>query len=145
MAGAARQHPGKQRVGEQHRRAQVHVERSVDLLGRVLADRPGARQAGVGHQDVDLSRRGGESRRGVRVGEVGDDQLGGEVVRQRPENVLAAPAQDELRAPGGERAGDRVAQAAGRPGDQHAHASDLHGRELATRGPAAARWCPASA
>jgi hypothetical protein len=42
-------------VGEQHRRAQVDVERAVDLLGREGVQLAAPGQPGIGDQHVDLA------------------------------------------------------------------------------------------
>ena len=66
MARAALQHPGYERAGELHRRAQVDVDRAIDLVGGEVIHPAGGGQAGVGYEDVDVARLGRQRRRAVR-------------------------------------------------------------------------------
>jgi hypothetical protein len=54
------QHRRLQRPGEQDRRLEVDAQGSSQLLGAVVGESPGAGQAGVGDEDVDVARFGRE-------------------------------------------------------------------------------------
>ena len=126
MSRASGGHPRPQMLGKDDRRAQVHVERAVDLLLAVVVEAPGGGQRGVGHQHVDLAGTLGEPPDVPPIGEVGLHDLASDLARQILEHLDPAPGEDELRAPLGQRARDRVAEATGRAGQQRALARELH-------------------
>ena len=119
----ALEHPRQQRVREHDRRAQVDVERAVDLLHRERLEPARRRNPGVGDQDVHLAGLRGQPRdlRGSAersAGERARVQLRGErLEHDRPratgERSAAAPRAASA-------AGDRLADAARGAGEQHA-------------------------
>ena len=127
MPAAALQHRRQQRVRQRDRRAQVDVERAVDLLDREAtpgAPTPGS--AGVGDQDVDLAGLADAGARPRPVAEVDGQRARVELGGERLEHVGAPPGEDQLGAAPVQRAGDRVADAAGGAGEQDGGAGDLH-------------------
>jgi hypothetical protein len=111
-------HAGREAVREGHGRAEVHVERAIDLLGRELEERPARGERRVGDEHVDVARL---LREPLDVGarrEIGDDDVGPDLAGDPGERVRAPAAQHELHAPLVERAGDGLSDAAVRARDE---------------------------
>jgi hypothetical protein len=130
VAAAALDHAGHERAGELERCPEVDVERAVDLLGGELGDGPAGRERGVGHQHVDGAGALGERGHAAGLGQVSRQrqrtpaERGGDLV----ELVRAPAADQQSRAASVERAGDRLADAAGRAGEEHCRAVYVHRR-----------------
>ena len=114
VSAPARDHRRQQRVCQHDRGAQVDAQRAVDLLlGEGLQAARG-RQRGVGDQDVHLARLASQAvdlgglARGRRPARAHPSSRG-----QRLQHLDAPPGQDQLRAAGVQRAGDRLAETAG--------------------------------
>jgi small-conductance mechanosensitive channel len=120
LAAAALDHPRRERVGEDDRRAQVDVEHAVDLLDGVGVERPGPRERRVRDEHVHVAGLPGQPLDVRAVGEVDDHRLGADRLREQIERLALAPGQHEPRAARGEVAGDRLPEPAGRPGEEHA-------------------------
>ena len=113
-------------MGEDDRRAQVHLERPVDLLDREGVERPRGRQGRVGDQDVDVAGLGHEPGHLGTLGEVDGQGAPAQLGGQRLEHVASPAGQDQLRAAPGEGPGDRVADAARGACEEDRGARDLH-------------------
>ena len=121
-------HPRQQHSCELHGCAQVDVECAIDLVRREAVERTARRQRGVGHEHVDLSCGLGEAGGAVRVSEVGRQLavVAAEVLLQLVEHVAAPAGQDQLRAARVQRPRDRLADSAGRAGQQHSRSPEFH-------------------
>ena len=100
MAGAALEHRRVERPGEQHRRLEVDAQRAGQLLGGEVGQAPGAGQPGVGDEDVDRARLGGELLGGARLGQVGGEDavaVAGQLRGQRLQRLGLAAAQHQGR------------------------------------------------
>ncbi len=128
MAASALGHPGRERVREQDRRAQVHVERPVDLLLAEAGHGAARRKRRVRHERVERPGPLQQRRQGVPVGEVGAHHRGvaAELRAQLLERVGAPAAQDHARAALGERPGDRLSDPAAGAREEDVAAGQLH-------------------
>ncbi len=120
MAVAPPQHPRQEQPRQDDRRAQVDVQRVVDVLD-LQVDQPAAgRHAGVGDQDVHVAGRGRQALGLAPLGQVG--RLDGRVLQLLGDGfqlLPVAPADHEPRAFLAEAAGDDRPQSRGRPGQKH--------------------------
>ncbi len=91
MAGAALRHSLRQQAREHDRRAQVDVERAVDLLDAEVVDHAARRQACVRDEDLDVPDLLGEARDGIAVREVDGERTPAELLRERLEHVARRP------------------------------------------------------
>ena len=146
VAGAALDHRRRERLRHQHRRLEVDAQGALQLLGGEVIERPGARQARVGDENVHVRRFGGEALRRALLGQVGRQhpvavarQLGGE----RLERLALAGAEHEARPPAASASGDRPAEAACGPCEQRFSAGKFHPRAQASSQAAdRIRWFP---
>ncbi len=132
MARAPRGHALAEQAAEHHRRAQVDVQRAVDLLDAEVQERAGGGHARVGHEDVGAGGLVRQALHRVGIGEVDGEHAAAGLRRQRLEHVGAPAGQDERRARAGETARDRVADATRRAGDEGRAAGDVHPGNTAT-------------
>ena len=135
MPGSALEHPGKNAAGGLNRRLEVDAEGPGQIVFREPLEAAVGREARVGDQRVDRLCLGGQARGGSVLGEVGDDRamaFAGQRLREPFELVAPSGAEHEARPSGRENLGDRVAQAAGGAGEEHALAAKLHARKLST-------------
>jgi hypothetical protein len=131
VAAPALGHRRRERVGELHRRAQVHVERAVDLPRREAVHPAARRQRRVGHEHVDLPGPARDRSDGVRVGQVGRQhgRLPAQLVAQPLEHLRAPARQDHARAARVEGASNGLPDPSARTRQQDAGAGQLHGAD----------------
>ena len=137
--GAAGAQQRQQRLRQPHLRVEVQRHRAPHVLPAALGERRVPRGAGVVDEQVEpaavLALDGLAHARGrVVVGQVdGDDRGAADLLGQRPQPILAPRDQHEPRAGlGREPAGRRLADPAGRTGDDRDHAAEVC--RLRTRG-----------
>ncbi len=139
MAGAALDHRREERSRHQHRSLEVDPQGAPHLLGAEVGESAGSGQPGVGDQDLDLARLGGEPLGRARLGKVGRQDavsLAGKLRRQRLERLGLTSAEDEARPPLRQRHRDRTPEPPGRPGEQRIVAGKFHPRPQASTRPA---------
>ena len=128
MAVAARGHRRREVAREHDRRAQVDVERAVDLVRPEGVDPAAGGQRRVGHEHVDLARPARQRRDLLAIGQVGDEHLDprAQIAGQALEHVGLAPADQHRRAAGVQPPRDRDPDPARRAGDQRPGAGYVH-------------------
>jgi hypothetical protein len=139
MAAAPLQHRRVERPRHQHRRLEVDPQRPHDLLGAEIRQQTGARQPGVGDEDVDLARLGREPLGGAGLGQVGRQRpvpIAGQLGRQGFKSLGVTAAEDQLGVLCRQRLDDRPAQSPGGTGEQRFAAGKFHPRPQASTRPA---------
>ena len=104
---------------KQHRRAQVDIERAIDLIAREALEPSRRGYAGVGDQDVDLSGLLEEAIDLGGVAEIDGERARLELLGERLEHVGSPTGEDQLSAEVTQRPRDRLAQAAAGARDEH--------------------------
>ncbi len=107
-------------------RAEVHVDREVDLFVGDRVESAVASGAGVRDEDVETRHHLREPVDVALVGEIGHDDLRTRLGRELLELCLPAGGHDQVGAAPGELAHHRLAEAAARPGDHDLRTLDLH-------------------
>jgi len=116
-------------VCERDRGAEVDLEHPVHLLLREFGQQPAGWQRGVRDEHIEPGRLhlASEASDLLAIGEVARNRPPPHFLGKRLERLQAPSGQDQTRSPGGERPRDRVADAAGRTGDEHVSVCEGHG------------------